>query len=590
MAPSPAATMDVWVESLYSLHDLPLAECRRLKREADAESAERAAAKLLSEDVAAGATSGAPSFSPAVTKAKKGRQKEGECGQCTTMAPPGVRGGVQVLGSSPRTSPCSRPVSMSWSTSPCSRILRLRFREKCSRWFYKSCIAGTDSPIFAVRIRSPVSDRHWRAHFAPWYGRPARVQGASQRSWWRSSLSQGTPSLPPERDYSWCYWKTVLRWFGLRHSSRHKLPDGNIITCAWKASRFARGPQDLPRAHDADQVWDVQRVRPCTCRPYCTVRFGTHDGQCDGHWWRRLAHRAHLRKSCSASRHPPFGWPWSYWVSTEEPHCARVISHCRCREGVCSWCQREIVLHCFWSRHRAHIDPRKTDKENTYDSQTERTSPSALNVSVTRKCCSRQISPYETCGFHDTSFLCFKKCVVAHPQGIVHQCRVNRWPGERMTKNWRCLLFPRWRSYLLLCPSASHSAWMRVHMSSRVCCLNIVFRDCLQLAFFFFEKSDSWKGFTRRTNAKEVLISQKGDECIFPAADGTAQLSGRDYGFRKTILRREQTQPTESTDDAEVRRDFCSIHGDFIYRHHNEPRVQLCVPKERNIPFSTEIH
>ena len=42
--------------------------------------------------------------------------------------------------------------------------------------------------------------------------------------------------------------------------------------------------------------------------------------------------------------------------------------------------------------------------------------------------------------------------------------------------------------------------------------------------------------------------------------------------------------PTESRDDGEVWKDFWSIQGDFIYRHHNEPRVQLYVPKD------TEIH
>ena len=84
-----------------------------------------------------------------------------------------------------------------------------------------------------------------------------------------------------------------------------ELPDGNIITremsiqpsytsccthvlqqtqgCAWKASRFAHGPQDLSRAHDADQVWDVQCARHVHGNPYCPVRFGTHDGECDGH-------------------------------------------------------------------------------------------------------------------------------------------------------------------------------------------------------------------------------------------------------------------------------------------------------------------
>ena len=30
---------------------------------------------------------------------------------------------------------------------------------------------------------------------------------------------------------------------------------------------------------------------------------------------------------------------------------------------------------------------------------------------------------------------------------------------------------------------------------------------------------------------------------------------------------------------------FWSILGDFIYRHHNEPRVQLYVPKEETFPI-----
>ena len=77
----------------------------------------------------------------------------------------------------------------------------------------------------------------------------------------------------------------------------------------------------------------------------------------------------------------------------------------------------------------------------------------------------------------------------------------------------------------------------------------------------------------------------------------------RDNEFREPTLRREKTlriedlsgglrdepgeesQPTETTDDAEARADFWSIQGDFIYRHHNEPRVQLYVPKEETFPI-----
>ena len=75
--------------------------------------------------------------------------------------------------------------------------------------------------------------------------------------------------------------------------------------------------------------------------------------------------------------------------------------------------------------------------------------------------------------------------------------------------------------------------------------------------------------------------------------DGIAKLSGRDHEFSKAgrPVRSEdlsgelqgepgEPQPTESKNDAEVRADFWSIQGDFIYRQHNEPRVQLRVPKE----------
>ena len=47
----------------------------------------------------------------------------------------------------------------------------------------------------------------------------------------------------------------------------------------------------------------------------------------------------------------------------------------------------------------------------------------------------------------------------------------------------------------------------------------------------------------------------------------------------------EGCQPTESRDDAEARKDFWSIQGYFIYRQHDEPRVQLNVPKEKPSQF-----
>ena len=45
-----------------------------------------------------------------------------------------------------------------------------------------------------------------------------------------------------------------------------------------------------------------------------------------------------------------------------------------------------------------------------------------------------------------------------------------------------------------------------------------------------------------------------------------------------------ESQRADTADDAEARGDFWSIQGDFIYHHHNEPRVQY-VPKAETFPI-----
>ena len=91
---------------------------------------------------------------------------------------------------------------------------------------------------------------------------------------------------------------------------------------------------------------------------------------------------------------------------------------------------------------------------------------------------------------------------------------------------------------------------------------------------------------------------------MFTVADGTTKLSGREHGVRESTLRRDQTvrsedlkkkdhqgiseksQPIDETkDDAQASNDPWSMEGDFIYRDHVEPRVQLYVPKEETCPF-----
>ena len=121
------------------------------------------------------------------------------------------------------------------------------------------------------------------------------------------------------------------------------------------------------------------------------------------------------------------------------------------------------------------------------------------------------------------------------------------------------------------------------------------------------ENMDASDIYPPRINAREILTPQRWEIFIFQVGEGTAKLSGRDHKFREPNPRQEQPvgsedlsgelqgepeshQPTESKDDAEAWKDFWSIQGDFINRHHSEPRVQLYVPKEENIPNSTEIH
>ena len=55
--------------------------------------------------------------------------------------------------------------------------------------------------------------------------------------------------------------------------------------------------------------------------------------------------------------------------------------------------------------------------------------------------------------------------------------------------------------------------------------------------------------------------------------------------MEKDKANRESLNRREPTDDAEARDDFWSIEGDVYHRHHNEPRVQLFVPKEETFPI-----
>ena len=89
------------------------------------------------------------------------------------------------------------------------------------------------------------------------------------------------------------------------------------------------------------------------------------------------------------------------------------------------------------------------------------------------------------------------------------------------------------------------------------------------------EKLNASETYPRRPNAKEVLITQKDQECVFLVADGSAKLSG-DYEFQEPTLRRESTvkrknpngespsdreefQPEETKDDEGINKDFFAL-------------------------------
>ena len=67
----------------------------------------------------------------------------------------------------------------------------------------------------------------------------------------------------------------------------------------------------------------------------------------------------------------------------------------------------------------------------------------------------------------------------------------------------------------------------------------------------------------RGTNAKEILIRQKYHEFIFPFADGTSKLSGREYEFWESTRRREPTVRSEV-----FNRELPDEPGESTHRNH----------------------
>ena len=121
----------------------------------------------------------------------------------------------------------------------------------------------------------------------------------------------------------------------------------------------------------------------------------------------------------------------------------------------------------------------------------------------------------------------------------------------------------------------------------------------------------SWKRWThqksgqKRFNAKEVIFPKENGKFIFPVADGRIKFIGGGQDLRTpTLIRhrpiREESRvdflgesegslpppPQNSFPDAgEAMNDFWSMSGNFIYRHHVQPRVKLHSPREESFPI-----
>ena len=115
---------------------------------------------------------------------------------------------------------------------------------------------------------------------------------------------------------------------------------------------------------------------------------------------------------------------------------------------------------------------------------------------------------------------------------------------------------------------------------------------------------DASEIYSKRLNAKEVIFPKEKGEFIFPIADGRIKPLGGDQDLRTSTLIRQRPIQGESNIDflgesegsfpqihdslpvaGEAMKDFWSMSGSFIYRHHVEPRVKLYSPREESFPI-----
>ena len=101
------------------------------------------------------------------------------------------------------------------------------------------------------------------------------------------------------------------------------------------------------------------------------------------------------------------------------------------------------------------------------------------------------------------------------------------------------------------------------------------------------QELDASEVHVRRLNAKEVLVPMNRDEFIFPCADGTVKLEGKDQEVRTSIPTRNHPEqgerhcdniqgeavgsdPAEQplTNEDEARDGFVRVSWHYVSRHH----------------------
>ena len=106
---------------------------------------------------------------------------------------------------------------------------------------------------------------------------------------------------------------------------------------------------------------------------------------------------------------------------------------------------------------------------------------------------------------------------------------------------------------------------------------------------------DASEIYSKGLHAKEVIFPKENGNFIFPVADGRVKFSGGDQELRTSTLNLDflgesegslPPPPQDSLPDAgEAMNDFLSMSGNFIHRHHVEPRVKLFLPREESFPI-----